>query len=109
MCRWIIRLVTALFHQFSDAFAHLLKLALYDFQLLCRGVEGFGAGCTVGNEMALIFLRINQGLAGRDADHNGALWHVPGHNRISTHASTRTDDNGPQYLNRKSTRLNSSH
>src|SRR3546814_4915595 len=48
--------------------------------------------------MALIFLRINQGLAGRDADHNGALWHVPGHNRISTHASTRTDDNGPQYL-----------
>src|SRR3546814_399206 len=80
------------------AFAHLLKLALYDFQLLCRGVEGFGAGCTVGNEMALIFLRINQGLAGRDADHNGALWHVPGHNRISTHASTRTDDNGPQYL-----------
>src|SRR3546814_13682275 len=72
ICGWIIRLVTARFHQFSDAFAHLLKLALYDFQLLCRGVEGFGAGCTVGNEMALIFRRRNQGLAGRDADHNGA-------------------------------------
>src|SRR3546814_12568888 len=98
MCRWIIRLVTALFHQFSDAFAHLLKLALYDFQLLCRGVDGFGAGCTVGNEMALIFLRLNQGLAGRAADHNGTLCHVPGHHLISTHPRPPTATHGPPYL-----------